>query len=208
MVALLAAAQPDPQWFYSTLAQSTAALVAVPTAFLLFWAPRYQHRVEHLERAARTAVEPVRDSEEWSRSDPGLMEVAEARASAVFPPFGLTVAVVVGILLVAGVGVPLFLLPSPGNDKQATFLAVPAIVVALALLGLATWMIRTWLRLRRIPVSDFALHHWSTYEALSEQWDRRGGRPPGPMRRWRRRLRYERLGLVPGSGTRRDQAGT
>ena len=162
----------DAQWFYSSLAQVSAALIGLLGGFLLVRLSSYiaewrdaRGRLLRLEREWRTATAATlraqaaggaareareREDDAWY----ALRVAADEREAARFPRELVVTLVVLAALLVTGVLAPLLALGAPGNAEQGAYVAVIAVLVVgvgLVMTAAAVGAFGEW---RRLALSD------------------------------------------------------
>ncbi len=154
---------PDPQWFYSSLAQVGSAFVGFLGGFFILRLQTYSQewrdaRLEinrlysswnstqrTLEKLGSAAGERNVDAEQslLARRDDVARQLApliDRRTNAAFPRELLVMAVLLVLLLGGGVVAPLLALPRPAEAEKVIYLAVVAglfVVMGVAMLLLA-----------------------------------------------------------------------
>jgi len=177
---------PNPGWFYSSLAQVTAAIVGFLGGFIILrltgfmseWretadtittisAAYHAKRNEKKRAQGDPATTPGIESEEdrlWSE----LVRLLKRRDRAEFPRVVKWLAG--GLLALTAVGIvwPLVALDGPSNLEQSTFLVSWSLVVLLVGFGIASEALRSLTSLKKTRLSKELETEYETYMLLFE----------------------------------------
>lgn len=172
---------PDPGWFYSSLAQVTAALVGFMGGFVILRLVAFMSEWrESADRIRTTGAAYHAKRAEWAKAEGNptttpaieyeqdrlwneLIQLLTRRDAARFPRVISWLAA--GLLVLAGVGIawPLVELEGPSNLKQWAFLIPWALVMLLVALGIAWEAFRALRSLRQTRLSEGSEAEYETF---------------------------------------------
>lgn len=167
------AVDPDPSWFYSSLAQSSAAVVGFVGAFLIFriqdymasWA-RMTSEIETLQRRWSAATDH-QEQEGWR----DLRPLLDRRRVDAFPKELGWSAGLLGALFLVGTLAPLMFLSAPANGIQFVWVTVvggAVTIVAVAMLW-RSW--QEYKRFKNVPLYRMVEGYYEHQLLQEEDWE-------------------------------------